>query len=124
MPPAEQPLDAHAIVDISHESLMRCWTRLIAWAEEERASAAIYLRLARAAAWFDGRHRRDCGAIPSSSSVCAGSARTGRRRPGRSATTRRSIARCAFSARSEESSVLARRPNGRPCDESSGVACS
>jgi len=53
MPPADQPLDSHAIVDVSHESLMRCWKRLIAWAEEERVSASTYLRLARAAAWFD-----------------------------------------------------------------------
>ena len=28
MPPSDQPLDSHAIVDLSHESLMRCWTRL------------------------------------------------------------------------------------------------
>jgi hypothetical protein len=32
---------------------MRCWTRLISWAESERASAEVYLRLTRAAAWFD-----------------------------------------------------------------------
>jgi tetratricopeptide (TPR) repeat protein len=32
---------------------MRCWTRLIEWAEEERASAESYVRLSRAAAWFE-----------------------------------------------------------------------
>jgi hypothetical protein len=53
MPPSTVPLSSRAIVDLSHESLMRCWTRLIAWAEEERASAAVYLRLTRAAAWFE-----------------------------------------------------------------------
>jgi tetratricopeptide (TPR) repeat protein len=53
MPPPDVPLDASVIVDISHESLMRCWTRLIAWAEEERLSATVYLRLSRAAAWFE-----------------------------------------------------------------------
>jgi tetratricopeptide (TPR) repeat protein len=52
-PLAAQPLDSRSIVDISHESLMRCWTSLIAWAEEERASAAFYARLSQAAAWFE-----------------------------------------------------------------------
>jgi len=35
MPPGDVLLDSHSIIDISHESLMRCWTRLIVWAEEE-----------------------------------------------------------------------------------------
>jgi tetratricopeptide (TPR) repeat protein len=53
MPPPDVPLASDTIVDLSHESLMRCWTRLISWAEDERASADVYLRLTRAAAWFD-----------------------------------------------------------------------
>jgi tetratricopeptide (TPR) repeat protein len=53
MPPAAIPLSGRSIVDLSHESLMRCWERLITWAEEERAAAAFYVRLAQAAAWFD-----------------------------------------------------------------------
>ena len=53
MPPAPMPLDSRTIVDLAHESLMRCWTRLQAWAEDERASAAVYLRLTRAAQWFE-----------------------------------------------------------------------
>jgi tetratricopeptide (TPR) repeat protein len=53
MPPAAVPLTARSIIDISHESLMRCWTRLITWAEEERASAAFYTRLAQAALWYE-----------------------------------------------------------------------
>lgn len=52
MPPPSVPLGSKSILDLSHESLMRCWTRLIAWAEEERASADFYVRLSRAAAWF------------------------------------------------------------------------
>ena len=32
---------------------MRGWTRLIAWAEEERVAAEFYARLARAAAWHE-----------------------------------------------------------------------
>ena len=52
-PPPAMPLDWRSIVDLSHESLMRCWTRLIAWAEEERASARVYTRLSQASAWFE-----------------------------------------------------------------------
>ncbi len=47
------PLDSRSIVDLSHESLMRCWTRLIAWAEEERESAITYMRIAQAASWCE-----------------------------------------------------------------------
>lgn len=53
MPPAGVPLGPASIVDISHESLMRCWTRLIAWAEEERLSASMYMRVSKAAAWYE-----------------------------------------------------------------------
>ena len=53
MPPPSVPLSSRVIVDLSHESFMRRWTRLVAWAEEERAAAAIYLRLSRAAAWHE-----------------------------------------------------------------------
>lgn len=52
-PPGNVPLEPRSVIDISHESLMRCWARLIAWAEEERASAAFYIRLAQAAAWHE-----------------------------------------------------------------------
>jgi len=52
MPPAATLLESRSIVDLSHESLMRCWIRLIAWAEEERASAQVYARLSQASAWF------------------------------------------------------------------------
>jgi len=52
-PPPDVTLDSGTIVDLSHESLMRCWTRLISWAEEERSSASVYVRLSRAAAWFE-----------------------------------------------------------------------
>ena len=45
------PLTSKSIVDVSHESLMRCWDRLISWAEEERAAAAFYVRLSQAAEW-------------------------------------------------------------------------
>ena len=53
-PPADVPLDSRSIVDLSHESLMRCWTRLIDWADEERESATTYMRIAQAASWCEG----------------------------------------------------------------------
>jgi hypothetical protein len=44
-------IDSNSIVDLSHESLMRGWTRLIAWADEERESATTYMRIAQGASW-------------------------------------------------------------------------
>ncbi|HXM96459.1 MAG TPA: hypothetical protein VOA64_19750 [Candidatus Dormibacteraeota bacterium] len=52
-PSAGVPLNSHSVIDISHESLMRCWNRLIAWAEEERESASAYVRVAQAASWCE-----------------------------------------------------------------------
>jgi tetratricopeptide (TPR) repeat protein len=52
MPPPSVPITSQVILDLSHESLMRCWTRLITWAREERAAAALYIRLSREASWF------------------------------------------------------------------------
>jgi tetratricopeptide (TPR) repeat protein len=53
MPPADVPLDERSVIDLSHESFMRCWMRLVGWAEEERVSADIYSRLSDAAMWFE-----------------------------------------------------------------------
>ena len=52
MPPCPVALDSPSIIDLSHESLMRCWTRLATWAKEEQASASVYVRLSQAARWF------------------------------------------------------------------------
>ena len=51
MPPLQVELTPRSIIDVSHESLMRCWERLIAWADEERTAAAFYVRLVQASAW-------------------------------------------------------------------------
>jgi tetratricopeptide (TPR) repeat protein len=51
--PLTSSLGPRSIIDISHESLMRCWTRLMEWAEEERVSAGFYMRLSQAAAWYE-----------------------------------------------------------------------
>jgi len=50
-PPPSVPLESRTVVDLSHESLMRCWTRLIAWAEEEKESARSYIRISEASSW-------------------------------------------------------------------------
>jgi WD40 repeat protein len=52
MPPASHALRAGSIIDISHESLMRIWKRLIHWVDEEARSAQTYLRISKAAAQF------------------------------------------------------------------------
>ncbi len=50
-PPPAVALHSQSIVDLSHESLMRCWTRLITWAEDEKESARSYIRISQAASW-------------------------------------------------------------------------
>ncbi|MBK9248514.1 MAG: hypothetical protein IPM69_10465 [Ignavibacteria bacterium] len=49
MPPVTSDLLPETIIDISHESLMRVWTRLTGWVEEETKSAELYLRLSKSA---------------------------------------------------------------------------
>jgi hypothetical protein len=49
MPPAGEMLETDTVVDISHESLMRVWQRLMTWSDEEAQSAQMYRRLADAA---------------------------------------------------------------------------
>ena len=52
MPSREVELTDRTIIDISHESLMRVWTRLRHWVDEEAQAAGIYLRLSESAALF------------------------------------------------------------------------
>jgi tetratricopeptide (TPR) repeat protein len=52
-PPPAVPLTSETIVDLSHESLMRAWRRLIQWAQQERSSASLYNRLSREATWYE-----------------------------------------------------------------------
>jgi WD40 repeat protein len=49
MPPPPVPLDEESLIDISHESLIRNWTRLKEWVEQESGCAQIYRRLAETA---------------------------------------------------------------------------
>ncbi len=53
MPPAGTPLDPDTIIDISHESFMRVWKRLIKWTDEEQESVRTYLHLSDAASLFN-----------------------------------------------------------------------
>lgn len=53
MPPENVPLTSDSIIDISHESLMRVWTRLIGWVEDEGQSGQIYVRLCEAANQYE-----------------------------------------------------------------------
>jgi len=52
-PSTDVPLSPETTIDLSHESLMRCWNRLVTWAEEERDSANAYVRVALAASWCE-----------------------------------------------------------------------
>lgn len=52
MPGLHVSLSANSIIEISHESLMRIWTRLSAWVDEEFESAQMYKRISEAAAMY------------------------------------------------------------------------
>ena len=49
MPPYGVRLESETVVDISHESLMRIWSRLKRWLDEEAKAAEMYLKLSEAA---------------------------------------------------------------------------
>jgi tetratricopeptide (TPR) repeat protein len=49
MPPAGVSLDENSLIDISHESLIRGWSRLRKWVDDEARSANIYRRIAETA---------------------------------------------------------------------------
>ncbi|SJZ92731.1 WD40 repeat domain-containing protein [Sediminibacterium ginsengisoli] len=53
MPPEKVTLTESSIIDISHESIMRVWERLMNWVDEENESAQVYFRLCEAAALYE-----------------------------------------------------------------------
>ena len=55
MPPLGEPLTPDSVIDISHESLMRIWTRCKMWVDEEAESAAQYRRLNQNAELYASR---------------------------------------------------------------------
>ena len=52
MPSTNVRLKPDTLIEISHESLMRIWTRLKVWVDEEYESAQMYRRLSDAAAMY------------------------------------------------------------------------
>jgi hypothetical protein len=55
LPPITTELDEAKVVDISHESLMRIWNRLVSWIDDEVQSARQYRRLSESAALYATR---------------------------------------------------------------------
>jgi WD40 repeat protein/energy-coupling factor transporter ATP-binding protein EcfA2 len=49
MPPLGTAINEDTYLDISHESLMRIWSRLVTWVDEEYESSKMYLKLCDAA---------------------------------------------------------------------------
>jgi len=49
VPPITKKLNSNSIIDISHESIMRVWKRLVRWVDEETKSAQLYIRLSKSA---------------------------------------------------------------------------
>ncbi|MGE0772138.1 MAG: hypothetical protein AB7K37_10535 [Cyclobacteriaceae bacterium] len=52
MPDVSVVLDGSSLIELSHESLMRIWTRLSGWVDEEFESAKMYKRISDAAAMY------------------------------------------------------------------------
>lgn len=52
MPGTNVSLSGDSIIELSHESLMRIWTRLSTWVDEEFESAVMYKRVCDAAAMY------------------------------------------------------------------------
>lgn len=52
MPGMHIALNQNSVIELSHESLMRIWTRLSTWVEEEYESAQMYRRVSDAAAMY------------------------------------------------------------------------
>jgi len=49
LPNNKVKLNLNSVIDISHESIMRVWKRLVIWVDEETKSAQTYLRLSKSA---------------------------------------------------------------------------
>lgn len=56
--PENKILKSEAVIDISHESLIRCWVQLRKWVEEEADSVSKYRRLAETAALYGKQKAR------------------------------------------------------------------
>jgi len=52
MPVYTTPLNSDSMIELSHESFLRIWTKLNQWVEEEYESATVYKRISAAAAMY------------------------------------------------------------------------
>lgn len=52
MPGTHVALKGDSVIELSHESMMRIWTRLTTWVDEEFESAQVYKRISEAAAMY------------------------------------------------------------------------
>jgi multidrug efflux pump subunit AcrA (membrane-fusion protein)/energy-coupling factor transporter ATP-binding protein EcfA2 len=52
MPGINSPLNQESLIEISHESMMRIWTRLSSWVGDEFESSQMYKRLSEASAMY------------------------------------------------------------------------
>jgi multidrug efflux pump subunit AcrA (membrane-fusion protein) len=52
MPGAHVPLNQDSLIEISHESMMRIWSRLSGWVESEYESSQMFKRLSEASAMY------------------------------------------------------------------------
>ncbi len=52
LPHSSEALTRNTIIDISHESIMSLWERLVEWVEKETQSAHLYVRLSKSAELF------------------------------------------------------------------------
>jgi len=53
MPPINISLTESSIIDISHESIMRVWGKLMLWVDMENESAQVYLRISEASVLYE-----------------------------------------------------------------------
>jgi len=95
MPGQEVALTDRTIIDISHESLMRVWTRLRNWVDEEAQAAGIYMRLSESAALYE-QGKAGCIAIRSWALPWPGKNPNTPMPPGPSATVRVLMRRWRF----------------------------
>jgi hypothetical protein len=54
MPDGNRALEPSTVVDITHESLIRQWSKLHDWAQQERADSSVYIEIAKRAGQATG----------------------------------------------------------------------
>jgi len=88
-PSTEKELDEDTVIDISHESLIRNWSRLERWCRDEALAAEMYFVFPMPPVGTRSR-REACGRAQNCPWRCSGATATSLLEPGRSGTTRAS----------------------------------